>query len=185
MTYWYELIGNFLGLPIENPDLECLADNDIFILGIETSTGGCQNPKLFSFSELLATPSFCESVQDCVGDAIAGYDYNDALNTWLQENPLTNASNVTFTPTAPMVATNVQTAITELQTIVNNAGYTSAVSPVANTPLVITHNLNRPYPHVTVYDDLNQITGVEVTYIDPNNVSITSTQWFTGNIRVS
>lgn len=132
--YWYELIGNFLGLPIENPDLECLADNDIFVLGIETSTWGCQNPKLFSFAELLATPAFCESVQDCIGDAIEWFDYSDALNQWLLNNPfpaVVSAANTTVAPSGNLSSTNVQSALVELQ------GDIDLLNTIAHVPVTM------------------------------------------------
>ncbi len=42
---------------------------------------------LSNIDSLFSWPEFCEAVQDCVGDAIQWFDYNDAINQWLINNP--------------------------------------------------------------------------------------------------
>lgn len=128
--YWYEVITSLECLPFENDEKYFLT---LWIVE------GC-NPvrELNNVDDLFSGPSFCagviscvetrfaspwadgqtilqELVQDSLGDVLEWYDYNDAMNTWLQNNPFIAAASVTYDNTTSLLtATNVQDAIDEI-----------------------------------------------------------------------
>ena len=75
-------------------------------------------------NEQLALPwawlltNFNEAVQDAVGEAFEWFDYSDSINSWIQENPLTTATSISYDNTIVnlLTSTTVQWAIDELAT---------------------------------------------------------------------
>ncbi len=65
-----------------------------------------------------ALSNFKEAAQDAVWEAIAWYDYSDPINSWIQENPLSTAANISYDNTVVnlLTSTTVQWAIDELAT---------------------------------------------------------------------
>lgn len=142
-----------------------------------------------------------EFVQDLIWDAIEWYDYNDAINQWIQENPLSTASNISYdNSTSWLTATNVQDAIDELVLDTNISLYeawtddwirytkpngsvidlktwhTEIVGHTANVPFTITHNLGSTRIHVVAYDVTSwEEVKVEVLNRTANTVDIVST----------
>jgi hypothetical protein len=64
-------------------------------------------------------------IQDLIGDTIQGFDYNDALNQWLLENPFpiaytlsTSGNNISLT----IAGNPTQTASIVLSNTISNAG---------------------------------------------------------------
>ena len=151
---------------------------------------------------LFTDPAFCEYVQDCVWDSLEWFDYNDALNQRLQENPLSTADRISYNNTVSwLTATNVQDAIDELSQqvgslayyeawtdgwlaytnelwVVNNIklSHTVTVGHTANTPFTITHWLNSTRISVTAYDATTwEEVKIEVLNRTANTVDIIST----------
>ena len=62
--------------------------------------------------------NFKEAVQDSIWEALEWFDYADGVNSWIQENPLSTAANISYNNTIvnELTATNVQDAIDELAT---------------------------------------------------------------------
>lgn len=197
--FWYELRGYFLWLPIENSDLECLQENKIYILWVDTNNN-CIAPQLIDSATLLWSLD-CEAVQDCIWDALQWFDYNDVLNQWLQENPLSSASNISYDNSVSLLtATNMQDAIDEIiadtnialyesgtdtgieytkpnWTVINlKTGHGEVITPVINTPYTITHNLNTTKIQVVAYDvTTGEQVDIEVKNRATNTVDIVST----------
>lgn len=190
--YWYEVITSLECLPFENDEKYFLT---LWIVE------GC-NPvrELNNVDDLFSGPSFCagviscvetrfaspwadwqtilqELVQDSLGDVLEWYDYNDAMNTWLQNNPFIAAASVTYDNTTSwLVSTDVQGAIDELLASNNielyeattdnwirytkangdvidlKTSHTETITPVPNVATTITHNLWTDRVHVEAYD---------------------------------
>lgn len=74
----------------------------------------CANLVQFSWSTDWNTV-FVEMVQDAIWGALQGYNYQDAMNNWLQNNPFIAASSITYDNTnTTLTSTNVQDAIDEI-----------------------------------------------------------------------
>ncbi len=196
-----------------------------FVIAVKCDSPWCVYSELLPVSEILNnTPWFCwlvtncvqarfaspwadwqtiiqELVQDSIGDALEWFDYNDALNTWLQENPLSSADNISYDNTISLLtATNVQDAIDELISgndielyedvadtwirytkangdIINlKTGHAETITPVANVATTITHNLGTNKIVVQVYDSITwEMVDVQVTNRTATTVDIIST----------
>jgi hypothetical protein len=165
----------------------------------------------WQLAQLFSDPRFCVEVQNCLSqeiiqdliwDSIQWYDYNDALNTWLQENPFIGASSITYNNTVSWLsATNVQDAIDEINSLVWTLVYyelgtdgwlsytdelwvvsniklshTETIGHTANTPYTITHWLGSTRINVTAYDVASwEEVRVEVLNRTTNTVDIVST----------
>ena len=151
---------------------------------------------------LFSDPAFCEYVQDCVWDSLEWFDYNDALNQRLQENPLSGADNISYDNTVSwLTATNVQDAIDEVSQLVSDLEYYEAgadswlmytndlgvikqiklwhtvqVMPTINSPVTISHWLNSTRIHVVAYDVTSwEEVKVQVLNRTANTVDMIST----------
>lgn len=184
--------------------------------------------KLPTFSEfldeLLADPSFCvavttcvqtwfnspgtdwntvfvEMVQDAIWGALQGYNYQDAMNNWLQNNPFIAASSITYDNTnTTLTSTNVQDAIDEIVnttdislyesgtddwirytkanwTVVDlKTWHTENITPVANVATTITHGLGGTRVQVVAYDVATwEQIDVEVSNRTATTIDVTST----------
>lgn len=165
----------------------------------------------WQLDQLFSDPRFCtevltcvtkEAVQDLIWDSIEWYDYNDALNSWMQENPFIAATSITYNNTVSwLTATNVQDAIDELSQqvgslvyyeswtdgwltytnelwVVNNIklSHTQTIGHTANVPFTVTHWLNSTRISVTAYDVVSwEEVKIEVTNRTANTVDIMST----------
>lgn len=105
-----------------------------------------------------------EAVQDSISDAIAWFDYADALNGWIQENPLTSAAFVSYNNIASwLTATNIQGAIDELNSNIWNIKHTIQWTTWAAT-------LN---PDDTINFILdNTVTDIEVDETTPTVINV-------------
>ncbi len=165
----------------------------------------------WQLDQLFSDPRFCtevltcvtkEAVQDLIGDSIEWYDYNDALNSWMQENPFIAATSITYNNAISwLTATNVQDAIDELSQqvgslsyyelwtdgwlsytnelwVVNNIklSHTETIGHTANTPFTMTHWLNSTRINVTAYDVSSwEEVKIEVLNRTANTVDVIST----------
>lgn len=165
----------------------------------------------WQINQLFSDPRFCtevltcvtkEAVQDLIGDSIEWYDYNDALNSWMQENPFIAATSITYNNTVSwLTATNVQNAIDELSQqvgslsyyelwadgwlsytnelwVVNNIklSHTETIGHTANIPFTMTHWLNSTRIDVTAYDVISwEDVKVQVLNRTANTVDVIST----------
>ncbi len=82
-----------------------------------TDTINCINEQL-ALPWAWALSNFKEAAQDAVWEAIAWYDYSDPINSWIQEDPLSTAANISYDNTVVnlLTSTTVQWAIDELAT---------------------------------------------------------------------
>lgn len=82
-----------------------------------TDTINCINEQL-ALPWAWALSNFKEAAQDAVWEAFEWFDYADGVNSWIQENPLSTAANISYNNTIvnELTATNVQDAIDELAT---------------------------------------------------------------------
>lgn len=82
-----------------------------------TDTITCINEQLLLPWAWLLT-NFKEAAQDAVWEAFEWFDYSDSINSWIQENPLATAANISYNNTIvnQLTSTTVQWAIDELAT---------------------------------------------------------------------
>jgi len=164
--------------------------------------------KLPTFSEflveLLADPSFCpvvrncvetrfnspgtdwntvfvEMVQDAIGGALEWYSYQDAINTWLQNGWAINTTDISFYESGfdnGIRYTKTNGVIVDLKT-----WHTETIAPAANIIYTITHGLNSLRIQVVAYD-VATWDQVDVLVSDrtANTVDITSTT--TDNLEI-
>lgn len=91
-----------------------------------------------------------------------------------------SATEISFSPTSEIVATNVQSAIEELRTrsrYVHN-------QPTAASTWNITHNM-RFYPNVSIVDTADSKVIGEVTYLSENALTVTFSHSFAGKAYLS
>lgn len=227
----FSLRDQLFGYSVERCTLDNLSSSEKYLpfLTWDGLGGNCTFVwKLPTFSEflaeLLADPSFCpavvncvqtrfnspgtdgntvfvEMVQDAIGGALEWYNYQDAMNTWLQNNPFIAASSITYDNSiTTLTSNNVQDAIDEIVnttdislyesgtdngirytkangTIVDlKTWHTETITPTVNTAYTITHGLASTRIQVVAYD---VATGEEVDVLVSNRtaatVDITST----------
>ena len=112
-----------------------------------------------------------EAVQDAIWDAIAWFDYADALNGWIQENPLTSAVFVSYDNTTSwLTATNVQAAIDELNSNIWNIKHTIQASNGAvtlNPDDIINITVDSSVSVVTVDETVPTVINVKIPATAP------------------
>ena len=109
--------NELFGYEVDTCTLQNLLKTESYLPVLAFDPSQCQYTRTpITISEFFEDPRFCEAVQDCVGNAIEWYDYNDALNKWLLSNVQNfNASSIIYDNTVSwLLAGNVQAAIDEI-----------------------------------------------------------------------
>ena len=162
----------------------------------------CVNEQL-ALPDAWSLTNFKEAVQDAVWESLEWFDYNDALNQWLMENPFPIKYTVQWTTWAAtlnpddIINITIDNTVTDVTvdetvpTLINvkipsvSPYVKDVANPVANTWTAIVHNLNTPVPSLYAYDWSNEYIDIERKYVDTNTVEYrtTTTSPFTYYIK--